>query len=419
MNQTLNRHKTTSAITAAWGLFMALGLLMLGNGLLSTLLGVRSEFEGFATTTTGLIMAGYFAGFLFGSRITPRFLARVGHIRVFAALASMASAAPLVHSVFIDPAVWVVMRLVFGFCMAGLYVVAESWLNQAADNSTRGRLLSVYMLVMMGGYALSQAFLGLSEPTGFKLFVLASLFVSVAVVPIALSQGNAPGFAVIEPLRALEVWRLAPLGVVGGFGSGVAAGALVGIGPLYGLRAGFSTGQVAWLIGAALIGSVVLQWPIGLLSDRMPRRRALFLVTAAAGVVALFGTRSEAPPFLYMLVVMFLFGSVSYPLYSVALSHINDVVATTQAVAASSLYVFISGLGAILGPLAGAVAIDGFGPRGLFIVLAASHGLVGLFALARIWSSDPAVPPDEQRPWVPIPARASAVISRLARRSPR
>ncbi len=417
MSGTLERHKTRAAISAAWGLFSALGLLMLGNGLLSTLLGIRAEFEGFATASTGFIMASYFAGFLFGSRFAPKILERVGHVRVFAALASLASAAPLVHSVLVTPAVWALMRLVFGFCMAGLYVVAESWLNQAADNTTRGRLLSVYMLVMMGGYGVSQAFIGIATAAEFRLFVLASLFVSMAVVPVSLSQGNAPAFRAPETLRLATAWKLAPLGIIGGLGSGIASGALVGIGPVYALRAGFTPGQVAWLMAAALMGSLVLQWPIGLMSDRIPRRRALLFVTVLAAAVAVLGAQSNEPGFIYMFAVMFLFGSLSYPMYSVALSHINDVIHISQAVAASSLFVFIVGLGALLGPIAAATAIDWLGPVGLFVVLAVTHALVGAYAAVHSVRRAP-VPPDQQRPWRPFPARAGVVWGRVARYLP-
>ncbi len=415
MSVTLQRTKTTSAIISAWGLFSALGLLMLGNGLLGTLLGLRAEFEGFATSSTGVIMASYFAGFLFGSQVAPRILERVGHVRVFAALASLASASPLVHSVFVTPVVWSLMRLVFGFCMAGLYVVAESWLNQAADNNTRGRLLSVYMLVMMGGYAASQGFLGVAEPSEFRLFVLASLFVSLAVVPISLSQGNAPSFHAPETLGFSTAWKVAPLGIVGGVGSGLASGALVGLGPVYASRIGFSTGQIATLMAAALIGSVVLQWPIGHMSDRVPRRRALLIITTIAAAAAVVGAQTSNPSFLFLLPVMLLFGSFSYPLYSVALSHINDAISPNQAVAASSLFVFVTGLGAIAGPLLAAAAIDFMGPRGFFVVLAVTHGAVGLFALLRISTKRATVSTSDQKPWRPFPARASAVVARLGK----
>lgn len=420
MSETLQRTRTTSAIFAAWGLFTALGLLMLGNGLLGTVLGIRAELEGFATASTGVIMASYFAGFLFGSRLAPRILENVGHVRVFAGLASLASAAPLVHSVFVTPVVWAAMRLLFGFCMAGLYVVAESWLNQAADNQTRGRLLSVYMLVMMGGYAISQGFVTIATPSGFRLFVLASMFVSVAVVPISLSQGNAPPFRAPETLKFATAWRSAPVGIVGGIGSGFASGALVGIGPVYATRIGFSPAQVAVAMAAALIGSVILQWPIGLMSDRIPRRKALLIITIVAAAVAAVGAQTPRPSVWLLTAIMLVFGSFSYPLYSVALSHINDVVNPNQAVAASSLFVFVTGLGAIAGPLTAAVAIDWLGAVGFFTVLAVAHGAVGLFAVLRISTRAAPVAPEEQRPWRPIPSRASGVIARLtkARRGP-
>jgi len=414
MSSTLDRHQTTRAMTGAWGLFAAIGLLMLGNGLLGTLLGIRSELEGFATAATGVIMASYYAGFLAGSRLAPKILERVGHVRVFAALASLASASPLVHSVFVTPMVWAAMRLVFGFCMAGLYIVAESWLNQKATNKTRGRLLSVYMLMMMGGLGLGQMFLGVAAPTGFRLFVLASLFVSLAVVPISLSQGNAPAFQAPETLEASTLWKRAPLGMVTSFGVGVTNAALLGIGPVYATRLGFSAGEVAWLIGSALIGSIVWQWPIGLTSDYVPRRQALLVVTMLAAVVAALGVQNATPGLVYLTFVMFFFGGLTFPLYSVGLSHINDVISSNQAVMASSLYLFVGGIGAIIGPLAAAFAIHAVGPIGFWIVMAATHGLVGVFALYRIIAFDSSLPPDAQKPWRPFPARASAVLARVA-----
>lgn len=415
MVNTLERHKTTSAIAGSWGLFAAVGLLMLGNGLLGTLLGIRSELEGFATAATGLIMASYYGGFLLGSRLAPRTLERVGHIRVFAALASLASASPLVHSVFVSPAVWSAMRFIFGFCMAGLYVVAESWLNQAATNKTRGRLLSVYMLVLMGGLGAGQLFLGVAAPTGFRLFVLASLFVSLAVVPISLSQGRAPDFQAPETLQAATLWKLAPLGMVAGFVVGVTNGALVGIGPVYAVRVGFSSGQVAWLIGAAFIGSIVWQWPIGLASDHMPRRRAILLVTLLAAAVAAIGTQVDGTSLGLLSAVMFFFGGLTFPMYSLGLSHINDVISSDQAVMASSLYVFVSGLGAIAGPLVAAYALDAIGAAGFWVMMAAAHAALAVYALYRVAAVDDAVSTEDQKPWRPFPARASAVLARVAK----
>jgi MFS family permease len=412
---TLERHKTSTAVTGAWGLFAALGLLMLGNGLLGTLLGIRSELESFATPAIGAVMASYYVGFLFGSRIAPKTMERVGHVRVFAALASLASASPLVHSVFVDPILWGAMRFVFGFCMAGLYVVAESWLNQAATNETRGRLLSVYMLVMMGGLGASQLLIGIADPTGFKLFVLASLLVSLAVVPISLSQGTAPAFRAPETLRAATVWQVAPLGIVGGIGAGLTSGALSAIGPVYATRVGFSSTEVAWVIGAALLGALVWQWPIGLMSDRIPRRRAVLLITVLGAIVAAAGAQSTTPGLGFLLVLMFFLGGLTFPMYSVVLSHINDVISSNQAVAASSLYVFVSGLGAILGPLLAALAMEGIGVSGFFVVIGGAHAGVAIYALFRITVKPAPVTTDAQKPWRPFPARAGVALARLTK----
>ncbi len=360
-------------------------------------------------------MASYYVGFLLGSRIAPKTMERVGHVRVFAALASLASASPLVHSVFVDPLLWGAMRFVFGFCMAGLYVVAESWLNQAATNQTRGRLLSVYMLVMMGGLGAGQFLIGIAAPTGFKLFVLASLLVSLAVVPISLSQGKAPAFHAPETLSATKLWQLAPLGVVGGIGAGLTSGALVGIGPVYATRVGFSSTEVAWVIGAALAGSLLWQWPIGLMSDRVPRRRAVLLIAALGALVAAAGAQSSTPSLRDLLVVMFFLGGLTFPMYSVVLSHINDIISYNQAVAASSLYVFVSGLGAIAGPLLAALALEGIGVPGFFVVIGGAHALVAIYTLFRITVTPAAVSRDEQTPWRPFPARAGVVLARLTK----
>ena len=222
---------------------------MLGNGLLGTLLGIRAETAGFQTTVTGLVMGAYFAGFLAGSQLAPRFLDSVGHIRVFAGLASLASTAALIHALAVNPPLWAGMRLLSGFCMAGLYVVAESWLNDEATNENRGRLLSAYMVVMMGGIAASQLLIGVADTESFTLFVLSSVLVSMAIVPIALSASRAPDFTFRVTLRFREVWNVAPLGIVGGAVTGMANGALVGVGPVYATIVGMSPERVAIFIG--------------------------------------------------------------------------------------------------------------------------------------------------------------------------
>ena len=221
-------------VASAWALFLGMGLLMLGNGLQASLLGIRAGAEGFGTGATGLVMTCYYLGFLAGSILTPKVVKNVGHVRVFSALASLASVAALVHSVFLDPFTWGAMRFVTGFAYAGLYVVAESWLNDRATNETRGSLLSVYMVVLFGGLAGGQLLLNVADPGGFLLFVLASVLVSLALVPISLTAGPAPEFDAPTPVGLLELYRVSPLGVAGAMGTGLAHGVLFGMGAVYG-----------------------------------------------------------------------------------------------------------------------------------------------------------------------------------------
>jgi MFS family permease len=203
------------AVRSCWALLLGIALMMLGNGLQGSLLGIRASLEGFPTTATGILMSGYFAGFLAGSVLAPKLVARVGHVRVFAALASLASTAILVHVVWVNPVTWTVIRLVSGFCYAGLYVVCESWLNDQATNETRGQLLSIYMVVMLGGAAGGQGLLNLADPSGVNLFILVSVLVSLSLIPMLLSTGQMPPFDAPRPVGIRQLYHVSPTGVVG------------------------------------------------------------------------------------------------------------------------------------------------------------------------------------------------------------
>ncbi|MBC8240713.1 MAG: MFS transporter, partial [Alphaproteobacteria bacterium] len=220
-------------ISNSWALFLGLGLIMLGNGLQGSLLGLRASLEGFGVTATGLVMSGYFIGLLAGAAIMPKLVARVGHVRSFGAMASLASTSILVHVVVIDPWIWWGMRFVTGFAYAGLYIVTESWLNDASENSTRGQLLSFYMLISLGGMAGGQFMLNIANPSSYELFVLISLLVSIAVIPILLSVSKAPDFNTSESVGILQLYQVSPLGVFGMLVNGIMMGAIFGMGAVY------------------------------------------------------------------------------------------------------------------------------------------------------------------------------------------
>lgn len=394
--------------TASWALFTGIALVMVGNGLQGSLLGIRSELEGFSPAASGLIMAAYFGGFLAGGKAATRALTLVGHIRVFAALASMASASSLVHALAVHPLSWFLMRFATGVCMAGLYVVAESWINDLATNATRGRLLALYMVTSMGGLAAGQFLLNLADPSGPELFLIASVLVSLSLVPVMLSARATPPAAVPEPMSLRDLLKVVPTGPTVSLLVGVSHGALMGMGAFYATRAGLSPGRTAVFMGAPLAGGVALQWPIGSISDRLSRRAVMLAVavvaTAAAGALLVV---SEGG--VLAVLAMFLLGGTSFPLYSLGLAYTNDWIRPEQAMGASVALVTTNGIGATLGPLLAAGLILTTGNRSYFVTLVASHGAIAVYLAYRVAFRDP-LPRSRQGSFVAVPARASAMV---------
>lgn len=402
-----------TALLASWGLFAALLLLMMGNGLIGVLIGVRSELEGFNTTVTGAVMASYFAGFLIGSQITPRIMARVGHIRVFAGLSSLVASTALIHALLVAPITWILLRLAFGFAMAGLYVVVESWLNELVSNANRGRVMAVYMVVSMGGLGLGQLIIGFGSALQPALFIVAGALMSLAVAPISLSINDAPYFELPPKARYRDLWEQAPLGVITAVGAGVANGALIAMAGVYATQVGLSGARTGAFVAAAALGSVALQWPVGAMSDVVGRRRSILLVTfGAVAVGAVAPGLSEGG--WGLIGAMFLLGGLSYPMYSLALSHVVDVLPSGQAVTGSVAVVFLTGVGAIFGPLSASVTMDLIGPDGFFWAIAVVHLAIGLYGLALV-ARRPSVP-EQVEPWLPVPARSTFVLRRNPRR---
>lgn len=401
-----------TALLAAWGLFAGLGLLMLGNGLIGVLVGVRSELEGFDTTVTGLIMAAYFGGFLVGSQVTPRIMARVGHIRVFAGLASLVSTTALVHAIFVTPATWVALRLVFGFAMAGLYVVVESWLNDLVSNENRGRVMAVYMVVSMGGLGVGQLLLGLGDPLRTTLFIAAGALMALSIAPVSLSINDAPYFELPHAARYRILWESAPLGVITAIGAGVANGAIIGMASVYATQEGLTTSRTAVFVAAAALGSVALQWPVGNLSDRIGRRASILIVTFAAVAVGLLAPIIDRGS-IWLIAAMFLLGGLSFPMYSLALSHVVDVLPPGQAVTGSVAVVFLTGVGAIFGPLSASVTMNLMGPSGFFWAIALVHLAIGVYGLSRVMRR-PGIK-ETVEPWLAVPARSTFVLRRNGR----
>lgn len=406
-----------NTVAATWALFLGIGLLMVGNGLQGSLIGIRSGIEGFSTLEAGAVMTFYFIGILAGSRLSTRTLATVGHIRVFAALASMASGAALVHALSPMPLSWAAMRFVTGFCMAGLYIVAESWINDLATNKTRGKLMAIYMAVTMGGFSIGQLLLNVADPSGFELFVLTSLLVSMSLVPVSLSASSSPPMSVPSPMSLRSLASIVPTGIATSLLVGMAHGSLLGMGAVYATAAGLRPSQVALFMGAPMFGGFILQLPIGSLSDRVPRRGVMFAVAIGATVVAA-GLLLAPAGGLVAYLLMFLLGGCSFPLYSLAISYTNDWLEPKQILGASSALVTVNSVGAIIGPLFAAGLMIFFDNRLYFVALIATHAAIACYLIIRIVFVD-AIAVDDQRDFIPFPARASAgAVNLLVKRIP-
>ncbi len=297
---------------------------MLGDGLQGTLLAVRADQEGFSTTVTGIIMSSFYLGFLSGSIMTPKIMIQVGHIRTFAALAALASATILVHAVFIQIPVWIGLRLISGFCFAGLYVVAESWLNDRATNQNRGQLLSMYMVVTYVGVGIGQLFLNLADPRDYPLFVLTSVLISLAVVPLLLSASKTPKFEESVNISLKELYRTSPLGILGMFMVGLVTATFFALGPVYGQRLGLDLENISYFMASAIVGTVLLQWPIGALSDRYDRRTVLTIITLLTTVAAFLCIPASRQSLPILLLSVGLFAGLALPLYSVCIAYTND-----------------------------------------------------------------------------------------------
>lgn len=387
---------TTSLAWATWALFVGLGLMLTGAGLFATIIGVRAEREGFPTPAIGLISAGYYFGFLVGSRVALRALHTVGHIRVYAALASVLAAVILGIGMFVSPWAWVALRVVSGACLAGQYVVAESWLNQLVTDANRARILSLYSLVTVVAYGVGQLGLTVFDPEQLTAFGIAAIVISLAVAPVMLSEEAAPPMAEQPSHMSLrELFSIVPTGVVTSLLIGLAHGAFLGLAAVYASRAGLTKGEIGVFVAMPTVGSLLLQMPIAAAADDIDRRAvgALAALTAAAGGGALL---LVGPGGWGGLAAMAVIGGTTYPLYSIAGAYTNDWIPAEKLTAVASQLVVLFGAGAFLGPFLASVVMSIVGNAGFAWVIMGVHGAIAGYLMVRMyqWRA-----PIRAKPW--------------------
>ncbi len=392
-------------IAQTWPLLLGMGVLMLGAGLQSTLLGLRATLEGFPTVVTGIVMSCYYVGYVVGTKIAPPLLRQLGHIRVFATLTAIASIAVLVHGSFVHPGAWGAMRLLSGLCFAGIYVVAESWLNDRASRENRGRLFAVYMLVLYVGLGAAQFLLVLADPRTPIPFMLVAILISLAMIPIVVSGQQVPDHAVPRPVRLLDLYRNSPLGVVAVTVSGMISSIIFSMGPVYAQLSGLNTGGVASFMAVSILAAVVTQYPAGRLSDRMDRRTVIAAVCTLATIVAGTIVAFPAMPHALFLALAASFSGLVLTLYSLSVSHVNDKLEPAQMVASSSTLLLLNGTAAAFGPMLAGSLMTAFGPHSYYAALAGLTGSLAVYDLWRKTRRRP-VPADQKGPFARVEPRA-------------
>ena len=402
-------------VTRSWALFLGIGIIMIAHGLQMQVMGIRSVNENFNLITTGVFMSGYFVGYFLGSQTTPKLVQKVGHIRVFAAFASLASLSALLAAVYVNPLLWTFSRFITGISLVSCYIVAESWLNDRATNKNRGQLLSAYMIILFGGLALGMLLLNVSNPNSYEPFILVSVLLSLALVPILLTKRSAPKFKKIGTISIKELYKISPLGTVSSFCTGLIHSAFFSLIAVYATTSNFTLFETSILLFMATIAGVIFQGPIGYFSDKYERRKVIVITTALGAMFAfisiIFGGESLQNMYLsvrlsFSKIVFFIsvgiYAGLALPLFSLNLAHTNDYVTKDKFVAAGGGIQLIFGIGAIIGPILCSFFMDIFNINGFFIFLIISHIIIATFGIHRMRVRGSVDNPDST--FTPVPA---------------
>ena len=389
----------------SWALFLGMGFLMMAYGFQGSLLGVRAVQEEFSLTSTGFMMSGYFVGYFIGAATIPNLISSVGHIRVFAAFASLASLVVLVHSVFINPYIWFILRVLTGISMVCIYTVAESWLNDRSSNKNRGSVLSVYMVILYGTMGIGMFLLNFSSPKNFQPFILVSVITSVALIPILLTKKKPPTFKKIKAMTLKEVYDASPFGMVSSLFYGTIQSALFTLLAVYAASMNFSIFEISLVTFLLAVSGAISQFPIGKLSDIYDRRKVIVFSTFAASFFAILtlfvsrqiylpGDLATSKTWFYIFLILFSFCSL--PMFSLILAHTNDFIPKEKFVAAGAGLQFTFGLGAMSGPFLCSIFMNLVGSNGFFIFLFFFHTVIGIFGLYRMKVRESVDNPDSQ-----------------------
>ena len=384
-------------------MFASLTLFIAGTALLTTVVAVELASDGLTTTQVGLILGCHSVGFVFGSLFATRVVRRVGQIRSFAAFAAVACAASLIHPMLFDGGLWAVLRVLVGFCAAGLIMVLESWISGRATPAIRGALLGVYQVVFFFAAALGQYLVALGDTDDYPIYSVVAMLIVLSLVPLALTRSEAPAPGAAQRLRFRQIYALSPSGLFGGIAGGALVAGFSSLAPVYASEIGMSLGEVSRYMAFAVLATMAVQWPVGRLSDHFDRRLTIAVISTVATLAAVAAAWGGALDVRVLYVATAPLFGLAACLYPISLAMINDYMETGDPIAASAGLLLAYGLGTCIGPAAGAYAMELLGPAGLFVFLAAVFGCYSLYVFWRGFTT-PAVPVEEQGRYVTIVA---------------
>ncbi len=389
-------------------LLLGTALLMMGGGALSTVLALRMGEAQQPPWVVGLVMSMYYAGIVLGSAYSQKLIAGVGHIRAFVALGSMMSAATLAHALAVDPWLWGGLRLLVGMCAVGMFMCTESWVNERSDNSNRGQTFALYQVTVYLAQGLGQFLINVPDQTGFIVYLLMSILMSLAIVPVAITRVEAPPLRPLVRYRFLRLWETSPTGMTVAFGCGVILGAFYGVGPLFAQLLGLDASRTAEFMGAVIVGGLALQWPAGRLSDFVDRRRVILGIAAGTGIASVVLMSLTADQGAALLLVGALFGGLAFTLYPLGVAYAFDYVCLEDLVPMSGGLIMAYGLGAAAGPAAAAIMVGVSGAGGLFAFCSLVALAISVFVVRRMLVRE-TLPIEDQGEFQAMP-RTSQVI---------
>lgn len=390
-------------------LLIAAFLLIAGNGLQGTLLSVRGNLEGFSLLLVGLLMSAYFVGFSAGCQIAPHMVKRVGHIRSFTALASIASAAALAYALAVNPVFWIVLRVITGFCLAGLYMIIESWINETATNDRRGRILAVYRVVDLSAGTLGQVLLAAADPAAFSLFAIVSILISVALVPVAMTTTPQPKPIASAQLDLRKLFQISPLAAIGCLCVGAANGGFWAVGAVYVQKLGYDVRTAAVFMTTVVVGGALSQWPLGLISDMVDRRIMIISVAALCCVAGMLLALTGGQSGQILLLCAFAFGFTAMPIFGLCVAHANDRAEPHEYVTLAAGLLLLYGAGAIVGPIIAPILMQNFGSSALFLHSSAIYSGLAVFGLFRVFLRD-AAPAARREAFISVPKTSPTVF---------